>query len=147
MKSLGFQIIAIVLYVFVSCKENDEPNYKWITKEVKATAYNSTVTQTNSNPHITAFGDSLIPGKKYIAVSRDLERLGLSHNTLVKIEGLEGTYLVKDRMHARKRNQIDVYMGTDIKAALQFGRKHVTIQYRVEIPDSTKTEEIKNLPN
>ena len=147
MKSLGFQIIAIVLYVFVSCKENDEPNYKWITKEVKATAYNSTVTQTNSNPHITAFGDSLIPGKKYIAVSRDLERLGLSHNTLVKIEGLEGTYLVKDRMHARKRNQIDVYMGTDLKAALQFGRKHVTIQYRVEIPDSTKTEEIKNLPN
>ncbi|WP_228851505.1 3D domain-containing protein [Aegicerativicinus sediminis] len=147
MKSLGFQIIAIVLYVFVSCKENDEPNYKWITKEVKATAYNSTVTQTNSNPHITAFGDSLIPGKKYIAVSRDLERLGLAHNTLVKIEGLEGTYLVKDRMHARKRNQIDVYMGTDIKAALQFGRKHVTIQYRVEIPDSTKTEEIKNLPN
>ncbi|WP_455169438.1 3D domain-containing protein [Aegicerativicinus sediminis] len=147
MKSLGFQIIAIVLYVFVSCKENDEPNYKWITKEVKATAYNSTVTQTNSNPHITAFGDSLIPGKKYIAVSRDLERLGLSHNTLVKIEGLEGTYLVKDRMHARKRNQIDVYMGTDIKAALQFGRKHVTIQYRVEIPDSTKTEEIKNLSN
>lgn len=147
MKSLGFQIIAIVLYVFVSCKENDEPNYKWISKEVKATAYNSTVTQTNSNPHITAFGDSLIPGKKYIAVSRDLERLGLAHNTLVKIEGLEGTYLVKDRMHARKRNQIDVYMGTDIKAALQFGRKHVTIQYRVEIPDSTKTEEIKNLPN
>ena len=147
MKSLGFKIVAILLYVCAACKDVEEPQFQWVSKEVKATAYNSTVTQTNENPHVTAFGDSLIPGKKYIAVSRDLERLGLSHNTPVKIEGLEGTYLVKDRMHARKRNQIDVYMGTDIKAALQFGRKRVVIQYRVEIPDSTKTDSAKSPTN
>ena len=147
MKTVVFKLLGLLFVIVISCKDNSEPKYEWISKEVRATAYNSTVGQTNANPHVTAFGDSLIPGKKYIAVSRDLERLGLSHDTPVKIEGLEGTSLVKDRMHGRKRNQIDVYMGTDIKAALQFGRKHVTIQYRVEIPDSTNLKNPKNQPD
>lgn len=141
---MKFKIIAVIFCLIASCKEESSPKYKWISKEVRATAYNSTVAQTSGNPHITAFGDSLIPGKKYIAVSRDLEHIGLTYNTPVKINGLEGTYLVKDRMHDRKRNQIDVYMGTDIKAALKFGRKHVLIEYRVEIIDSTELANSKN---
>tara|TARA_R110002049_G_scaffold87533_1_gene221869 strand:+ start:16406 stop:16771 length:366 start_codon:yes stop_codon:yes gene_type:complete len=104
-------------------------NYRWHPLKVTATAYNSVVNQTDSNPHITAFGDSLKPGMKYIAVSRDLYRLGLKHNTPIKIDGFEGVYLVKDRMHARWRNKIDIYMGIDVKAAKKWGRKKVVIEY------------------
>ena len=106
-------------------------NYTWYPLKVTATAYNSVASQTNSNPHITAFGDSLKPGMKYIAVSRDLYRLGLKHNTPVKIDGFEGVYWVKDRMHYRWKNKIDIYMGIDIKAAKEWGRKKVAIEYGV----------------
>ncbi len=86
-------------FVVVSCKKEETSSYEWKTIEVTSTAYNSLAYQTSSNPHITAFGDSLKPGLKYIAVSRDLLKNGLGHNTLVKIEGLNGTYLVKDKMN------------------------------------------------
>ena len=105
--------------------------------EVTATAYNSLAYQTSSNPHITAFGDSLKPGLRYIAVSRDLLKKGLSHNALVKVEGLEGVYLVKDKMNRRWRNRIDIYMGTDVKVARAWGRRKVNISYRVDIENDS----------
>jgi len=105
--------------------------------EVTATAYNSLAYQTSSNPHITAFGDSLKPGLNYIAVSRNLLKEGLTHNTLVKIEGLEGTYLVKDKMNKRWWNRIDIYMGTDVKAAKNWGKRKVNISYRVKIEEDS----------
>ena len=115
-----------------SCKkveETFEDKHIWDSLNVTATAYNFLAYQTNSNPDITAFGDSLVPGLKYIAVSRDLLKLGLKHNTPVKIEGLEGVYFVKDRMHYRWKSGIDIYMGVDVKAAKQWGRKEVCIEY------------------
>jgi 3D (Asp-Asp-Asp) domain-containing protein len=118
--------------IFFSCKKDVPSKFEWRTIEVTATAYNSLAYQTDDNPLITAFGDSLKPGMKYIAVSRDLLRQGLKHNTLVKVEGLEGTYLVKDKMHYRWKNKIDIYMGTDVKAAKKWGRRKVNITYRVE---------------
>ncbi|PNQ73172.1 hypothetical protein C1T31_08930 [Hanstruepera neustonica] len=117
--------------LFLACKDNPEDNYTWKTLQVTATAYNSLAYQTNSNPHITAFGDSLKPGMKYIAVSRDLLSLGLKHNTPVAIEGMEGLYYVKDKMHYRWKKRIDIYMGTDVKAAKNWGRKKVEIAYGV----------------
>ncbi|MGA1226332.1 MAG: hypothetical protein ACO3VF_03640 [Tamlana sp.] len=51
-----------------------------------ATAYNSLSYQIDSNPYITAFSDSLKPELKYIAVSRDLYRMGLKHNIPVNID-------------------------------------------------------------
>lgn len=120
----------ILTLVSSSCTTNKDP-YTWKPLKVTATAYNSLEYQTNDNPHITAFGDSLKPGLKYIAVSRDLLALGLTHNTPVKIEGLEGIYLVKDKMHYRWKNKIDIYMGTDVKAAKHWGRKKVNIKYGV----------------
>jgi len=60
-----------------------------------------------------------------------LLRLGLKHNTPVKIEGLEGIYLVKDKMHYRWKYRIDIYMGVDVKAAKQWGRKYVCIEYGI----------------
>lgn len=133
-------LIPIGFLLFLNCKRDNPSAYEWKTIEVTATAYNSLAYQTSSDPHITAFGDSLKPGLRYIAVSRDLLNLGLSHNTPVKIEGLEGTYLVKDKMNRRWRKRIDVYMGTDVKAAKLWGRQKVRISYRVKIDrDSSNT--------
>lgn len=127
-------LLCLYVLIFFNCKkakETFEDNYIWDSLDVTVTAYNSLANQTSSNPHITAFGDSLIPGLKYIAVSRDLLRLGLKHNTPVKIEGLEGVYLVKDKMHYRWSKRIDIYMGVDVKAAKQWGRKRVCIEYGI----------------
>jgi len=127
-------LFGLCILLCFNCKKAEvkfEDNYIWDSLDVTATAYNSLAYQTNSNPHITAFGDSLIPGLKYIAVSRDLLKLGLKRNTPVKIEGLEGFYLVKDKMHYRWKKRIDVYMGIDVKSAKQWGRKRLCIEYGV----------------
>ena len=102
---------------------------------VTASAYNSTTKQTDGDPHFTAYGDSLYPGLKYIAVSNDLVRKGLKYNTPVIIEGFEGFYLVKDRMHPRWRNKIDIYMGLDIEAAKEWGRRKVCIDYAIPVKE------------
>jgi 3D (Asp-Asp-Asp) domain-containing protein len=141
---MKIRVTAIIITCIVfGCMTRNKNKYTWKTIKVTATAYNSLAYQTNSNPHITAFGDSLKPGMKYIAVSRDLQRLGLQHNTFVTIEGLGGIYLVKDKMHSRWKNHIDVYMGIDVKAAKQWGRKKVTINYRVEAEPIKKDTIIK----
>ena len=127
-------LICIYFLMLFNCKkaeETFEDKYIWDSLDVTATAYNSFAYQTNSNPNITAFGDSLKPGLKYIAVSRDLLRLGLKHNTPVKIEGLGGIYFVKDKMHSRWKKRIDVYMGVDVKAAKKWGRKRLCIEYGI----------------
>nr|WP_321226001.1 hypothetical protein [uncultured Psychroserpens sp.] len=134
-------VIFLFCLVLLNCKKEASTNYEWKKIKVTATAFNSLAYQTSSNPHITAFGDSLKPGLKYIAVSRDLLKNGLEHNTLVKVEGLKGTYLVKDKMNSRFRNKIDIYMGTDVKAAKKWGRRKVNISYRVELEkDSIETK-------
>lgn len=128
MKKYGF----ILFLVLISCKEEDKTDpYVWKELKVKATAYNSVRSQTDSSPSIAAWGDTLKPNMKCIAVSRDLLRLGLKHNSPVKIEGLDSIYLVKDKMHRRKRKQIDVFMGKDVKKARQWGVKRLTIKYGV----------------
>jgi 3D (Asp-Asp-Asp) domain-containing protein len=128
--------ILFVLGLILGCNSNDSKKYVWHPKEVIATAYNSLAYQTNSQPNITAFGDTLVPGMKYIAVSNDLLKTGLKHNTLVTLEGFKGVFLVKDRMHERWKNHIDIYMGTDVKAAKEWGRKKLKIKYRLEVKDS-----------
>ncbi len=99
--------------------------------EVTATAYNSLPEQTRlgSSGAIAAWGDTLKPGMKCIAVSRDLIDSGLSHNTRVRIEGLQGTFLVKDKMNRRWTKKIDIYMGKDSEKAKNWGKKQVTIHW------------------
>jgi 3D (Asp-Asp-Asp) domain-containing protein len=126
-------ILIVVLLSFWSCTKKEPIKYEWKPLQVTATAYTSSKYQTQGDPYIGAFGDSLKPDIKSIAVSRDLYRLGLKNNTPVTIEGLEGIFLVKDRMHGRWKNKIDIYMGTDLQAAKNWGRKKVTIQYGVPI--------------
>ncbi len=124
--------------LFVSCAE--EKNFVWKSRVVKVSAYNSTAAQTDGLPTLAAWSDTLVPGMKAIAVSRDLITLGLDHNTQVKIEGLDGVFLVKDKMASRMKNKIDIYMGRDIEKAREWGTKTLKIQYRIQ-KDSTKTTE------
>lgn len=140
MRKLIKLFLIVLSYSLFSCNfnsENKESNTVWDTLQVTASAYNSVSWQTGAGgANITAWGDTLKPGLKAIAVSRDLIKKGLEHNTPVKIEGFDGVFLVKDKMHYRWKNKIDIYMGEDVKKARKFGRKKLEIYY--EVPkDST----------
>lgn len=100
------------------------------TLTVTATAFNSTRAQTDGRPLETACGDRLQAGHKIIAVSRDLEKQGLICGTEVEISGLDGTWVVGDRMARRHKQLIDIYMGRDVKRARQWGRQEVEITWR-----------------
>jgi len=129
-------LIILLFIVSFNCKSRIEEECASKKIKVIATAYNSLAYQTNANPHITAFGDSLIPGLRYIAVSRDLLDSGLIHNTKVKIEGFDSLFIVKDKMNKRWRQRIDIYMGTDVKKAKKWGKKKVNIEYCIQTEDA-----------
>ncbi|RNL69257.1 hypothetical protein ED312_22275 [Sinomicrobium pectinilyticum] len=125
-----WSLITLVAVVVLSGFTNNMPPQQTITLEVTAMAYNSVKSQTGTGgPAVTAWGDKLEPGMKSIAVSRDLIKMGLDHNTEVKIEGLDGVYIVKDKMNRRWRKKIDIYMGQDVKAARRWGKRKVTITF------------------
>ncbi len=121
--------------IFAACKQNvPEPKWEWKTIEVTASAYNSVAWQTTStNPSIAAWGDTLKPGMKSIAVSRNLIALGLKHNTMVKIDTFPDTFYVKDKMNRKWKNRIDIYMGLDVKKARQWGKKKLQIHYAIPL--------------
>jgi len=102
------------------------------TMEVSVSAYNSVKSQTKGRANKTAWGDTLKPGMKAIAVSRDLLKHSMKHNTKVKIEGLDGHYRVLDKMAKRWKKKVDIYMGTDVKAAKKWGKKKRKITWCVE---------------
>jgi 3D (Asp-Asp-Asp) domain-containing protein len=102
------------------------------TLRVLATAYNTTRAQTDAHPNRGAWGDHLEPGMKVIAVSPDLVRQGLKRGTKVRIDSVEGEWIVLDRTPSRYKNRIDLYMGTDVAAARKWGRKRVTIRWQTE---------------
>ena len=95
---------------------------------VTASAYNSTRAQTDAAPNEGAWGDEITPGMKVIAVSPDLIAAGLNRGTKVRVEGLPGTWTVLDRTASRHRNRIDIYMGTDVEAAREWGIRKVTVR-------------------
>lgn len=115
--------LLFLLYTAVSCTETRKV-------EVTATAYNSVESQTKAGDSTTAaWGDQLSPGMKAIAVSRDLLKKGLDHNTPVRIEGLPGTYRVLDKMNKRWEKRIDIYMGNDVAQAKEWGKQTVEISW------------------
>ncbi len=138
-KSAVFTVLgmAIILFGMSGCDfrwDGKEPDVVWDTLTVTASAYNSLNYQTGpGDPNITAWGDTLAPGMKVIAVSRDLIKKGLDHGTPVKIEGFDGIFLVKDKMHHRWKNKIDIYMGKDVQRAKEWGRKKIDIYYIVPV--------------
>lgn len=121
---LAGRSLALLGWVAVLAACGSPPRHDLV---VTATAYNSLPRQTQGDPAIAAWGDRLEPGMKAIAVSRDLIAMGLSHRVPVEIEGLPGQYLVLDKLHKRWTKRIDVYMGVDRQAALDFGKRRVRI--------------------
>jgi 3D (Asp-Asp-Asp) domain-containing protein len=102
------------------------------TLRVKASAFNSLRAQTDSTPNIGAWGDRLTPGMKAIAVSHDLLELGIARGQRVRIRGLDGEYVVADRMSSRWQRKIDIYMGVDVQAARNWGVREVEIVWMPE---------------
>ncbi len=97
---------------------------------VTATAYSSHSRQTDKTPFLAAWNNRLRPGMKIIAVSRDmLTRYGLRNGSKVRIGGLAGYYTVRDKMNKRFRRRIDIYMGTNRRRALRWGRRSVIIYW------------------
>ncbi|WKK82878.2 3D domain-containing protein [Marivirga arenosa] len=143
-KSKCSSIQFVFLFLLVGCGNPEGSTEKegvqlYDTIQVTATAYNSVESQTKKrNPSIAAWGDTLKPGMQSIAISRDfLKEELLEHNDTVLIEGLEGPYLVKDKMNKRWTRKIDIYMGLDVQAARSWGKKEVEIYIPI------KSEEIK----
>jgi len=96
---------------------------------VTATAYNSLPSQGVGGGKHGAWGDRLRPGMKTIAVSHDLIALGLTRGAVVEIDGLPGDYTVLDRLPRRWKRRIDIYMGSDVRAARAWGRREVRIRW------------------
>lgn len=129
----GSQAITVsaLMMLLASASMAHAESVEWQEINVSVSAYNSVPWQTTANkPAVAAWGDVLKPGMRAVAVSRDLVKQGLTHGTRVKIEGLPGTYIVRDKMNRRWRNKIDIYMGKDVEAAREWGlQKDVEISY------------------
>ena len=136
----GYRIVIMILItaILVACNGNKSEKQsqaiQYDTIKVTATAYNSIEAQTKKgNPALAAWGDTLKPGMKAIAISRDfLNEDILEHNSKVKIEGLEGSYKVMDKMNKRWTRKIDIYMGLDEQAARNWGKQQVEIYVPIE---------------
>lgn len=120
----SFLFFLFVVFYFYSCESKKMKSLK-----VDVSAYNSVAYQTDGRPTLTYWEDTLKPGMKAIAVSHDLVDSGLTHGTEVEIEGLEGTYIVRDLMDDRWKTKIDIYMGTNIDSAREWGTKELTIKW------------------
>jgi 3D (Asp-Asp-Asp) domain-containing protein len=90
------------------------------TKIVVASAYNSLPEQTDSTPFITASGTHVRHG----VVAANFLPIG----TLITIPDYYGDeiFVVEDRMNARYKNNIDIWMES-VSEAKKFGRRSVRI--------------------
>ncbi|MBI2643925.1 MAG: 3D domain-containing protein [Candidatus Wildermuthbacteria bacterium] len=88
---------------------------------ILVTAYSSTPEQTDDTPFITAAGTMVRDG----IVATNMLPLG----TRIKLPDLYGerVFVVEDRMHPRKRDQVDIWFPS-YGQALQFGVKKSTIE-------------------
>ncbi|HSM88524.1 MAG TPA: hypothetical protein VLT56_00730, partial [Desulfobacterales bacterium] len=120
------------LLILTSCSAIQKPlQEKQKNLVVTATAFNSLPKQTQGNPNVGAWGDRITPGVNAVAVSEDLVSLGLTRGTRVSIEGLQNEYVVLDRMPARWKKHIDIYMGNDVKTARAWGKRDLKIYWTV----------------
>jgi 3D (Asp-Asp-Asp) domain-containing protein len=87
------------------------------------TAYTSRKRETDGSPFITADGTDLRK-VDYCVVANN----HLCFDTVIEVEQL-GRCLVKDRMGRGRHNKFDVYFGTNIKLAKEFGVKR--LKYKV----------------
>jgi|GEM_PF-1167936 len=115
--------------------------------KVTATAYTSTVCQTDRTPYLAAWNNRLKPSVKSIAVSRDLLALGLTNGSKVRIDGYKHNYTVLDKMNKRWKKKIDIYMDCDRRRAIKWGKRTVTIRWdktEEEIAEEVILQQEKN---
>jgi 3D (Asp-Asp-Asp) domain-containing protein len=133
-------VVSLFLFaslIFNACSAIQKiPQEKQQTILVTATAFNTPSMQGQAKPNVGAWGDRIAPGMNVIAVSSDLISLGLSRGTRVRVEGLSNEYVVLDRMPAKWKKRIDIYMGNDVNAARSWGRREVNIYWTA--PDEPK---------
>jgi 3D (Asp-Asp-Asp) domain-containing protein len=133
---LGVSLFIFGLLLLTSCSTYQKAlPEKQQTLRVTATAFNSLPSQGQGNPSIGAWGDRIKPGVNAVAVSVDLESMGLARGTRLKIEGLKSEFVVLDRMPAKWKRRIDIYMGNDVRAARAWGKRDVAIYWT--IPDES----------
>ena len=128
--ALPFAAVGLVVLLGLGLGLTRPNRVFWNSLEVTVTAYNSTPAQTDGTPNRAAWNNRLAPGMKAVAVSRDLIPMGLDNQTEVHIEGLDGPYVVMDKMNSRFTRRIDVYFGKDVQAAREFGERTATIYWR-----------------
>jgi 3D (Asp-Asp-Asp) domain-containing protein len=125
-------LILSELLILTSCSTIQiPPQEKQKNLLVTATAFNSLPKQGQGSPNVGAWGDRITPGVNAVAVSDDLVSLGLTRGTKVRIEGMRNEYVVLDKMPARWKKRIDIYMGNDVKAARAWGKRNVNIYWTV----------------
>lgn len=93
-----------------------------ITVLVTATIYHADPKQCNADYLTTASMQKINPnnpaGHRWIAVSRDLEKLGFVFGVKVKVEGagdLDGIWTIQDRMNKRYTKRIDFLVNKSMK--------------------------------
>ena len=104
----------------------------YTSTEVTVTAYNSVPEQTDDTPLIGACNKRLPDLVHPIAVSRDLFAEGLVCGKKVRIVGDATQYVVMDKMAARHRRHIDIFMGMNVPRARAFGVHRARIRWREE---------------
>jgi len=120
----------IVLLTLISSTASTKEKYVYTDFiKVMATAYTSSTKETDATPYLAAWRNKLNPTVPSIAVSRDLLDIGLTNGMKVHIKGLEGEFLVLDKMNKRWKNKIDIYMGNNRKKALNWGRRKVVVYW------------------
>ena len=131
----------------ITLKQSPDNNFTIEKKEfslrVTASAYTSCRRETDSTPYLAAWNNRLKPKVKSIAVSRDLLKMGLTNKTKVTIDGLPGTYVVLDKMNKRWKKKIDIYMGCNLKKAIQWGKRKVTIRWKKKTIEFKKKDSKK----
>ena len=93
--------------------------------KVTVTAYTLSADETDDTPTIAAWGDHLKPTDKVVALSRDLEKLGLKHRSKVYVPGY-GKATVLDRMNKRWKMKVDILLPTK-KEAFAWGKQQKTM--------------------
>ena len=115
---LGAGILSLVLFTPGLVAQEDAVKMRAVP--VKVTAYNPVRSQTDSSPLITASNKRVRVGM--VALSRDLEReFGFTFGDTVYLYGF-GRFVFEDRMHRRKRRQVDILMFNPMEAR-KFGVK------------------------
>jgi len=94
-----------------------------LTKKVIATAYTARAEECDGTPWFTA--SMTLSRVGVLAVSRDLEALGLTLGKTVIIKGM-GLFRIEDRMNARWFNRVDI-LHANVEAARRFAKQDIEI--------------------